>query len=146
MADIVVKEVSIDEVVRASAKVPEFQPPLTVDDFSSRVEGKDNVFIAAYVDNVVAGYIVGYNRDDDGSFYCWMAGVGSDYRRLGLLKSMMEYEDEWAKERGYSTLRIKTRNNRREMLGYLVKHGFDFVEVDQREEISENRIVLERKL
>ena len=39
---------------------------------------------------------------------------------------------------------IKTRNNRREMLTYLVKAGFNFVEVQSQLFVEDNRILLEK--
>lgn len=58
----------------------------------------------------------------------------------------MTYEYKWAKEKHYDKIKIKTRNNRREMLGYLVKYGFFFTEVVQHPNIDDNRILLEKKL
>jgi GNAT superfamily N-acetyltransferase len=104
------------------------------------------LIIVAYVDDQPAGYTVGYDKFEDGSFYCWMAGVNPKFRKLGLLKSLMDYEDKWAKEKGYNKIKIKTRNNRREMLSYLVKYGFFFTEVIQQHNIDDNRILLEKEL
>ncbi len=56
----------------------------------------------------------------------------------------MQYQIDWAKRQGYSKLKIKTRNARREMLSFLVKNGFNFTEVEKKENIIENRINLEK--
>lgn len=84
------------------------------------------------------------DKNKDKSFYCWMAGVNPLYRRLGLLNNMMQYLGDWAKNNGYNKITIKTRNNRREMLAYLVKAGFNFVEVQPQLSIKDNRILLEK--
>ena len=145
--DIIVKEVSIEEAVKVNRNVIEFDgKDTTKEDFEKRYVGKDNLIIVAYYKNIPIGYIIGYDRDNDGSFYCWMAGVDNNYRRLGALTSLMNYQMDWAKKKGYNKLKIRTRNNRREMLSFLVKNGFNFVSVEQRDNITENRINLEHSL
>lgn len=145
--DIVVREVPIDEAVKVNRNVIEFDGKDTkAEDFERRYQDKDKLIIVAYYENVPIGYIIGYDRDNDGSFYCWMAGVDNNYRRLGALTSLMNYQMDWAKKKGYNKLKIRTRNNRREMLSFLVKNGFNFVSVEQRDNITENRINLEQDL
>lgn len=145
--NIVVREVPIDEAVKVNRNVIEFDGKDTkAEDFERRYQDKDKLIIVAYYENVPIGYIIGYDRDNDGSFYCWMAGVDNNYRRLGALTTLMNYQMNWAKNKGYNKLKIRTRNNRREMLGFLVKNGFNFVSVEQRDNITENRINLEHDL
>lgn len=145
--DIIVKEVSIEEAVKVNRNVIEFDGKDTkAEDFERRYQDKKKLIIVAYYENVPIGYIIGYDRDNDGSFYCWMAGVDNNYRRLGALTTLMNYQMNWAKNKGYNKLKIRTRNNRREMLSFLVKNGFNFVSVEQRDDITENRINLEHSL
>lgn len=145
--NIVVREVPIDEAVKVNRNVIEFDGKDTkAEDFERRYQDKDKLIIVAYYENVPIGYIIGYDRDNDGSFYCWMAGVDNNYRRLGALTSLMNYQMDWAKKKGYNKLKIRTRNNRREMLSFLVKNGFNFVSVENKEDITENRINLEHSL
>lgn len=145
--NIIVKEVPIDEAVKVNRNVIEFDGKDTkAEDFERRYQDKDKLIIVAYYENVPIGYIIGYDRDNDGSFYCWMAGVDNNYRRLGALTSLMNYQMNWAKKKGYNKLKIRTRNNRREMLSFLVKNGFNFVSVENKEDITENRINLEHDL
>ena len=145
--NIVVKEVPIDEAVKVNRNVIEFDGKDTkAEDFERRYQDKDKLIIVAYYENIPIGYIIGYDRDNDGSFYCWMAGVDNNYRRLGALTSLMNYQMDWAKKKGYNKLKIRTRNNRREMLSFLVKNGFNFVSVENKEDITENRINLEHDL
>ncbi len=47
-----------------------------------------------------------------------MAGVDYKYRRKGALTKLMQYQIDWAKRQGYSKLKDKTRNARREMLSF----------------------------
>jgi ribosomal protein S18 acetylase RimI-like enzyme len=100
--------------------------------------------IVAYVDDVPSGFLVGYDHWGDKTFYVWMAGVIPKYRHQGVLKELMNYQTDWSRFRGYHKLRIKTRNNRREMLGYLIKNDFNFVEVEPQPDVMDNRILLEK--
>ena len=141
-----IKEVSIEEVIMVNATIAEFGSPYQKDHFEERYKDREKLIIVAYIDDKLAGYIVGYDKFNDGSFYCWMVGVNPNFRSKGVLKTLMDYEDKWAKEKGYNKIKIKTRNNRREMLSYLVKYGFLFTEVMQRPNIKDNRILLEKEL
>ena len=58
----------------------------------------------------------------------------------------MNYQINWAKDKGYHILKIKTRNNRREMLSFLIRNGFYFTEVEAKENIKDNRINLQKDI
>lgn len=141
-----IKEVPIEEAVKVNATIVEFETPYQKNYFEGRYRDKEKLIIVAYIDNLSAGYLVGYDKFGDGSFYCWMTGVNPKFRKKGVLKALINYEEKWAKERGYNKIKIKTRNNRREMLSYLVKYGFFFTEVIPHPNILDNRILLEKEL
>lgn len=124
MINIVIKETTIEEVVKISPTIIEFDVSYQKNYFEERYKNKEKLIIVAYIDNKPVGYIVGYDKFWNKSFYCWMAWVNPKYRRLGIFKALMNYEYKWAKEKWYNKIIITTRNNRREMISYLVKHGF----------------------
>ena len=151
--EIIVREAPLEDAIKVHREVPEFEVEgLESDDdlksyFEDRYKDKEKVIIVGYLNEKPIGYLIGYDRDEDGdSFYCWMAGVSSQWRRIGTLTGLMYYQKEWAKKHGYKTLKIKTRNTRREMLSYLVKEGFNFTNVDTRDTIEDNRISLQISL
>ena len=144
MENIIVKEVWIDEVVRIWPEIIEFDESYKSDFFTHRYEWKKKLIIVAYIDDKPAWYIVGYQREDDWSFYCWMAWVSINFRRKGILTHLMDYQYSWWKEQWYKKITIKTRNARREMLSYLVKNWFNFTWVDVYPIVIENRILLEK--
>lgn len=141
---IVIKEDSIEVAVLVNSTITEFDKPYDKSYFEERCKDKVCLILVAYVDNHPAGYMISYDRTNDGSFYCWMAGVEPPFRRLELLNKMMQYLYDWSKSHGYNRLTIKTRNNRREMLAYLIKSGFNFTEVQPQPLIKDNRILLEK--
>ena len=147
--NIEVKEVTIEEAIEVHKNVSEFdEAEPTKEYFEKRYKDFEHLIIVAYLDKMPIGYIIGYDRfkDNKNSFYCWMAGVDNRYRRKGALKALMNYQINWAKEKGYKSVRIKTRNYRREMLNFLVKNNWLFTSIEAQEDIRENRINLEIKL
>jgi len=144
--EIIIKETIIEEAVKVSATIVEFDKPYSKRYFEERYGDKDKLIIIAYLDNQPIGYIIGYDKFNDSSFYCWMVGVNPDFRGMGALKALMDYQDKWARTKGYNKIKIKTRNNCREMLFYLVKYGFYFTEVTPYTDIKENRILLEKNI
>lgn len=144
-AKITVKETPIDEAVSVNAAIPEFGEPYRKEHFEERYRGKEKLVLLAYLGRKPVGYLVGYDRFSDGSFYCWMAGVNPESRGRGALKAMLDYLEKWALRKGYVKIKIKTRNSRREMLSYLVKYGFDFIEVIAHAD-GDGRILLEKRI
>ena len=143
---ITVREAPIEEAVKVNSTITEFDERYPKEHFEERYAGKEKLILVAYAGKKPAGYIVAYDKFGDGSLYCWMAGVDPRFRKKGILKAMMARLERLAKARGYGKIRIKTRNNRREMLSYLVKYGFNFTEVEGYPDIGDNRILLEKEI
>ena len=105
-----IKEVDIKEAIKVHKNIKEFNETKPEKEyFENRYRDREKLIIVAYYNNVPAGYIIGYDKFQDGkNFYCWMAGVDSKFRKLGILTKMMQYQENWAKQKGYSILKIKT--------------------------------------
>jgi GNAT superfamily N-acetyltransferase len=143
--NIEIREASFDEITDIHNTIAEFDT-YGSDHFRERCAGKDCLIIAASIEDEPAGYLIGYDRYDDGSFYCWMTGVHPRYRKKGVLKAMMDFQEKWAKTHGYSKIKIKTGNTFRPMLAYLVKYGFNFLEIKQYPDSKKNKILLEKSI
>ena len=143
-----IKEVNIEEVLKVHRNIPELYELIPKKDyFENKYKRREKLIIVAYYNGIPAGYIIGYDKfQDNKSFYCWMAGVDVNYRRLGILTQLMDYQTNWAKTKGYSILKIKTRNNRREMLSFLIRNGFYFTDIETKENIKDNRINLQKDI
>ncbi|PIN73475.1 hypothetical protein COV20_04595 [Candidatus Woesearchaeota archaeon CG10_big_fil_rev_8_21_14_0_10_45_16] len=144
--ELVVKEASLPEAATVNATITEFDRVFDAPYFSQTIGSKKHLIIVAYLSGRPVGYVIGYDKFSDGSFYCWMAGVDPEHRRKGILKAMMTYFNSWVRGKGYEKIKIKTRNNRREMLSYLVKERYNFTEVEPQENIEDNRIMLEKSI
>ncbi|SDC56379.1 GNAT family N-acetyltransferase [Williamwhitmania taraxaci] len=129
-----------------NATIFEFGAPHDIAFFESRLSGKAHYVIVAYADEFPVGYMIAYDRDSDGSFYCWMAGVTPEYRRSGIVSMLMSELERVAASKGYKWVTIKTRNNHRQMLSFLVKAGFNFTAVVERPATKDNRVLLEKRI
>ncbi len=143
---ITIQEAPITEAIKVNNTITEFKVFYTKEEFEKRYENKETLILVAYIDSEPAGYLVGYNKFNDKSFYCWMAGVNPIHREKGVLKALMDYQEKWAREKGYTSIKIKTQNKHRRMLLYLVKYGFSFTGAEGFPSIEDNRIFLEKKL
>ena len=123
----VVKETSLEESLKVFTKIPEWNRPEagTVDYCLKRINGRDNLILSAYVNNENVGYFIAY--EENNYFYVWVAAIIPEYRRMGILKEMMRICNEYAKEHGYHKLILKTLNNKREMLNFVVKDNWNYV-------------------
>lgn len=143
-----VKETPIDEAVLASQTSKEFGETFTKEYLEKRYKGKDPLIIAAYIDGgkQPVGYLIGYDRFKDGSFYCWLSGVWGAHRKRRIFHALMLFAQRWARKKNYTSIRVKTRNKRRNILHYLVKSDYYFLEVTPGTDPAENRILLEKRI
>lgn len=142
-----IREGTIDEVLSVYQSIPEFQNAPAKKAYEQRLFHSTRylILIACNYTQPI-GFKVGYEKDTDGSFYSWMGGVASEYRRHGVAGQLMDVMIQWAKEQGYITLRFKTRNCFKPMLIFGIKRGFDIYGIEPRETLEDYRILLEKKL
>lgn len=143
-----IKNASLKKVAEVNSRIPEFNTEQFYDEehFRNCVKGKKKLLLVACLEGKPVGYLVSYDRDSDGSFYAWMGGVDPQYRRRGIMNALINHLETWCLREGYKTLKVKTRNNKREMLHLLVSNHFMFTEVISKENIEENRVLLEKSL
>ncbi|MDN5216428.1 GNAT family N-acetyltransferase [Fulvivirgaceae bacterium BMA12] len=146
MTEVTVKKGSIVDVVKLSMQIPEFHQPHQENEYRLRLEDTPHLIAIAFSKNAAVGFKVGYQRENDGSFYSWMGGILPDFRRKGVARLLADYQENWARQQGYHTIKMKTRNRLKPMLYFALGNGFNIVKVDQRESVEENRIHLEKQL
>ena len=59
---------------------------------------------------------------------------------------MMSIYEEFAKNNNYKKFTLKSVNNKRAMLSYLVKNNWNFVEVIKKDNININEILVEKEI
>jgi GNAT superfamily N-acetyltransferase len=147
--DITIRPVGYATVADIHNQIPEFLASgdrRTSESFEAKV-GRSRVHvIRALVNGEDAGYMVSHDRFRDGSIYCWMAGVIPGYRGRGVLKAMMSNLETAARVHGFKSIRIKTKNSRREMLTYLIKEGYSITDIEKYPDIVDNQISFIKRL
>ena len=134
----------LQTVVAISQQIPEFNNPHNLSIYQQRLTDVPHLVLVAYVDNVPAGFKVGYERD--GYFYSWMGAILPAYRRLGLARKLAEKQEVWAKAKGYPHITFKTRNRLKPMLLFAIGRGFDIIDIQPKATVDEYRIILRKLL
>lgn len=142
-----VNEISLQEAFKLYQLIPEFKgnPPESYEEFTDRIKGTSLALTASF-NNSPAGFMVSYDEYNDGSFYIWLAGVLPEFRNKGVFSIMKDYQEKWAKEKGYKSIKIKTWNKRIEMRITLAKAGYNIIGFEEKDNIEENRLMHEKKL
>ncbi|MEL6193661.1 MAG: GNAT family N-acetyltransferase [Bacteroidota bacterium] len=136
----------ISTTVSLSRLVPEFSNPYPEETYHQRIGNREHLLLAASISQQLVGFKAGYAREENGYFYSWMGGVLPDFRRLGVAKTLAEFQEKWAIDKGYSHIHMKTRNMHKNMLLFSISRGFKITRVEGSDTIRENRIYLEKKL
>lgn len=135
----------LDGAVILSNQIPEFDTPYGMDEYERRLN-ESALILTAELNGSPIGFKVGYDRFKDGSFYSWMGGVLPDYRQSGVASALADVQEKWAKENGYNTIKLKTRNKHEAMIAFAIDRGFDITETEPNKDIREMRIWMEKKL
>lgn len=146
MEEYIIKKGTIDEVVHLSQKIPSFEQPYKAFEYKMRLSNANHLILIAYANTKPIGFKVGYERDKDGSFYTWMGGVLNDYRQKGVAKRLAKSQERWAKQNGYNKIKLTTRNAHQAMLIFAISSGFKIVGIEERSNIEEYRVILEKNI
>ena len=111
------------QLIQLSQQIPELDRPLTSEVLNQRLQGKKCLILVAYVEGELAGFKLGYEQEE-AIFYSWLGGVASDFRRLGLAQSLLEYQETWARRQGYNHIQVKTMNRFPAMLNLLISNQY----------------------
>lgn len=144
--DISIRKGTIEEVVMISNEILEFDKPHESKVYRERLLDKDYLILIAVVEGQLAGFKVGYDKFDDGTFYTWMGGVKKAFRQLGVARKLAEVQERYVMSKGYKSILLKTRNRHKNMLHFALKSGFEIIEVLTMNPTSENRIILKKEL
>ncbi len=146
MKNYIIKEVKLEEALKVFNKIKEWDRPEagTLEYCFNRIGTSKHIILAAYYNDENIGYLIGYEKDN--SFYCWVVAVVEEHRRKGVFTEMMNIFKNRAKDLGYNKVTLKTLNNKREMLSYLVKDNWNFISIEENENPLFNEINVELEL
>lgn len=144
MIPYVILENRLEDVIHVILQIPEFESIPNADQIISRLNNKPQLILSARVESMPIGFKIGYERD--GKFYSWLGAITPTYRNKGIATALADKQEEWARNQGYTTIWMKTRNCFPEMLMMAIGRGFRIVGFDPRETVGQHRIVLEKSI
>ena len=141
-----IREGRFEKCIKLSKIIPEFDSPYEMNEYEKRCDGVNHLSLIANIGNILVGFKIGYDRNKDGTFYSWMGGVIPNFRRNGVAHHLAVFQESWAKNIGYSHIRLKTRKKYESMIKLLLKRGFVIKDEIPMENPLETRIIMEKKV
>ena len=134
----------VEDVMLVLEQIPEFKNTPSTEKILDRISHKPHLVLTAYTQEQVIGFKIGYERNGD--LYSWLGAIIPKYRRQGIAASLSAYQEDWARNNGYTRIWMKTRNEFPEMLILAIKRDFKVIGFESRQEIAEHRIVLAKSI
>ena len=144
--EVKIEESNLKVVLRVLRVLPEFDQMLQDDFYLEKVGKKESLMLIATKGHEIVGCKAGYNRYGDGSFYSWLGGVLPDHRNEGIATILADYQENWAKAHGYTSIKFKTLNKHRNMLLFSIRNGFSINGLKEKDEIENYKIRLIKQL
>ncbi|MBY6293908.1 GNAT family N-acetyltransferase [Nanohaloarchaea archaeon H01] len=146
MTDFSVSKVEFSVVDEVHRSIPEFGRDHLVEGYDEKCRGSDpsNLVCFSYGEKVAYG--VAYDKFEDGSYYLWMAGVKPHSRREGAMSALVSKLEMMAFQKGYESVKIKTRNEREEMRHFLIEKGYKVCDFQFVEDLDRSEILTVKKI
>lgn len=123
-----------------------FSPRVDESFFDRRFQGRHNVsMLVAHLDDRPVGVTVGFELMPS-TYFCWLTGVLSDFRRLGIAKQLIQSQQAWAQDHDYGVLRFECQNQHRPMLHVAITEGYDLVGIRWDTASGANVVIFEKDL
>ena len=147
MADAKVVVVGPDEVGLITNLYNQiFSPGQDEDFFRRRFKARHNVaMLVAEVERQPAGFTVGFEVMPT-TYFSWIIGVLPQMRRCGVATQLMQAEQAWAKDNGYTLMRFECQNQHRPMLHLAITEGYELVGIRYDTNSGANVVIFEREL
>ena len=147
MADAKVVVVGPDEVGLITNLYNQiFSPGQDEDFFRRRFEARRNVaMLVAEVERLPAGFAVGFEVMPT-TYFSWIIGVLPQMRRCGVATQLMQAEQAWAQDNGYTLMRFECQNQHRPMLHLAITEGYDLVGIRYDTSSGANVVIFEKDL
>ena len=136
-----VRHGTFKECVTLSNQIPEFDNPYYLEEYEKRC-GEIHLILITEIKGKPIGFKIGYDRYKEGSFYSWMGGVLPEFRQNGIANALADYQENWAKENGFGSIKLKTRNKHKAMIQFSLKRGFVIQEEIPKTPNEETRILM----
>ena len=120
---VVVREGTLEECVAVVQQIDEFSHKESVESLSARLQNKKQLVLVAEEDGQLLGFKIGYQLDEH-TFYSWFGGVSPLARNKGVAQSLLDFQEDWVIKKGYSQLKVKSRNQFPAMLRLLLRNNY----------------------
>lgn len=140
------REASPSELLWVHQRIPEFQGKGSLDFYTERLKHRLHLALVAEKDGELLGFKVGYQSDNPNTFYSWMGGVRPEFRKHGIANALAEFQENWAREKGFQSVFFKTRNRFPAMISFGLKRGFKIIEVIPKGGVEDYRVVMSKQL
>jgi ribosomal protein S18 acetylase RimI-like enzyme len=134
------------ELLWVHERIPEFPGKASLDFYTERLRHRLHLGLVAENDGELLGFKVGYQSDTPDTFYSWMGGVRPEFRKLGIANALADYQENWAKEKGFKAVYLKTRNRFPAMITFGLSRGFKIMEVIPKGGVEDYRVVMWKEL
>ena len=119
----------MEEAYDVLIEVPELDRNLSLEDFKSKALDGALVLVLKVEDKAV-GFKIGYPISKH-EFYSWLGGVLPEYREQGVAQQLLDSQERWVRNQGYTKISVKSMNRYPSMIRFLVKNGYEVAKVEQ---------------
>jgi GNAT superfamily N-acetyltransferase len=123
-----------------------FRPGRDVEAFRRRFLGRYNALqMLATIKDRPVGFFLGFELKPN-TFFAWFFGVLPEFRQHGVATQLVEAAHDWARQRGYETMRVECHNQNRPMLHLAIGLEYDIVGLRWDKDRGDNLVILEKDL
>jgi GNAT superfamily N-acetyltransferase len=145
-SDFRIREASLAELLWVHSRIPELPRKASLDFYAERLKHRLFLGLVAEKDGELLGFKVGYQTDTADVFYSWMGGVRPEFRKHGIADALADFQENWAKEKGFRSVYFKTRNRFPAMISFGLSRGFKVMEVIPKGGVEDYRVVMRKEL
>ncbi|MBN7811429.1 GNAT family N-acetyltransferase [Algoriphagus sp. H41] len=145
-SNITIREASLEELLWVHSRIPEFPGRASGDFYADRLRHRLYLALVAERDGELLGFKVGYQSETPDTFYSWMGGVRPEFRKHGVADGLADYQEAWARKKGFKSVFFKTRNRFPAMICFGLSRGFRIIGVLPKGGVEDYRVVMSKEL
>ena len=135
----------IEHAFLLANQIPEFSGDFSYQGMVEKISGRKYLSLIYVIDDEPIAFKLGYEISTT-EFYSWLGGVVPGHRGYGIAKKLLLKQEGWAREQGYSTIRVKSMNDFPEMLCMLISNGYLINDISNKDSSKHLKIHFYKKL
>lgn len=129
----------IEQAFLLANQIPEFTGDFDYQEMVDKIAGRKCLSLIYVIDDTPVAFKLGYEINPS-EFYSWLGGVVPGHRGYGIAKKLLLKQESWAREQGYSAIRVKSMNDFPEMLCMLISNGYLINDVSNKDSPKDLKI------